>query len=117
MTLTEIRTKIASASEYKVLENYSTWLDIDLMDDDDEDDGHVRYEYDELGNVVSSSKKNKKPLTRKERKLKRRMKVDRKTSGPITWDEWDIKSALDYDMFFLPAQGNANWSKHGYVSL
>lgn len=40
-----------------------------------------------------------------------------KMDDEIRWSTWEITSAMEYDMFWVPKLGDDNWSKYGVKSL
>lgn len=91
MTISQLRYRMAALGQYKSQENYQSWFEMEYPEDNDKDSGSS----------------NGKP------QRKRRAKDDK----PLTWDDWEIKSAFEYDQFWLPEQGDDGWKKHGFLRM
>ena len=85
MPLSKLRFHVASLSEYRSQENGATWFDMDQSTADSGDSDKPSW-------ARSAGKK---------------------SSKPITYEDWEIKSPAEYDAIFLPSCGDANWAKHG----
>lgn len=80
-----------SLSEYNLLKNYQLWLSYPDKDD-------------ESASIPGKEQHGKKD------------KDGRYLYTP-TWEEWEVKSAFEYDTMYLPKLGDDGWKQHGYKRM
>lgn len=96
MTLTQLRLHVNSLSSYQQMKNFSSWVSMDMAKDSSNG-----------GSSGDSSSRNE-PKSR----------IGNVAPEGVTYADWNIKGAAEFDMFYLPSCGtDENWAKHGYSSI